>query len=89
MKDEVCPFTSENVRLTSDDIALPGGILDGFGLHLLPFSSIFLLSQESCPALTIWHLISFAYIDFLFTGKGSSCREGFCFFKSESLGVGN
>lgn len=37
----------------------------------------------------IWCLISFAYIDFLFTAKGSGSREGSCSFESKSgLGMG-
>lgn len=79
---QVCDFTSGNVTLLSGNVALPRGIVDGFFLHLLPFSSIFLLSQESFPTPTICCLISSAYIDSLFLVKASALGMALAFLKS-------
>lgn len=87
MKDQICPFTSGNVKLMSDNS--PSG-RDHRWLLLTPSFFKHFPSLSGVLSPTSWCLISFAYIDFLFPGKGSNYREGSCFFfLNQSLGIGN
>ena len=89
MKTQVCPFTSGNVKLTCDDIALPWGTVTRLSFAPSAFFKLFLRSPLQPTTTTIWCSISFAYVDFLFTGTGSSYRKGSCSSKSQSdLGMG-